>query len=381
MMQNNSNVKPKAAARRARRAQKGQAISNGNGPKPQKQLVPRNRSSLPSTGSVSAAFSRGIKMGGPRNVSRSKQSWRFVKRELVQNVTDAAAFTVTSLSINPGLAATFPWLASQAAKWEEYRFHHLQFEFITRSPTSATGSLVVAPDYDAMDPAPTTAAQITSYEDAVDDAYWKDQICVLRPESMFPMGPRKYVRSGVVSGDLKTYDVGRLHYAVEGTGTNVIGKLYVQYDIELFVPQVESSPTSEKTTVVTMISSESFATGVAEIITWDNFVVNPLGITVAGTGTFTLPAGAYLWSFIGTYADSAAETFLADVSVTGTAVGSTYQQQVRGAGVANQLLNVAIQGYAVSTGSNTLEVVTTLTGAAGTLSGPANQQSIVFRPA
>jgi len=97
----------------------------------------------------------------------------------------------------------------------------------------------MAPDYDAADVAPVSEQIISNYAEIVEDAPWKDICCVLRPSGMHALGPKKFVRfSTVASTDIKTYDVGTLFLAtVDGTAVNW-GKLWVEYDIEFFEPQL-----------------------------------------------------------------------------------------------------------------------------------------------
>lgn len=323
-------------------------------------------------------------MEGPRTISRTRQSWRFQRREFVTNINDSnGSLSVTSLALNPGLAGPFPWLSTQAAKWEEYKFHSLQFEYVTRTGSTTVGSVIIAPDYDATDPAPTTEAQITAYEDAVEDVPWKDQICVLRPDSMFPLGPRKFTRSGNVSGDLKTYDVGQLHIGVEGATTAVIGKLWVQYDVELFIPQIESAASSEKTSFFTMNAAQTYATGVPESVAWDNELVNPLGLSLGALGVITLPQGAYLVEYQGTFTDTAAEAFVGIVALlkNGVAASPGFAAVFSRPATAGQSQSVSLLGYVVSSGTDTIEIQANLAGAAGTLTSVADQQQLVIRPA
>lgn len=272
------------------KSNRANAKSNGNG-----KAVGRSGQSI-NPAAVAAAYSKNQKSREPQ-IKGSAKSTRIRHRELIGSVTGSVAFAAfNSYNINPGLAATFPWLSGQAEGWEQYRFHKLLFEYITRAPTSATGSVVLSPDYDALDAAPASEIAAMSYRDASEDAPWKDQRVVLDPSAMFPMGPRKYIRSGAVAGDLKTYDGGVLHVSTNGqAGTDGIGKLFVEYDVELFVPQTESAASASSNSTVSMwnlSANNAIATTVAEIIPFDEEIVNGLNITNTA-GVFSLPAGNY----------------------------------------------------------------------------------------
>lgn len=315
-------------------------------------------------------------------IDRSARGMRIRHSELIRSVAGSVAFTATKIVVNPGIAATFPWLAPQAVQWEQYRVHACQFRFVTRTGTSTVGSVLLAPDYDALDTTPTTEAQVSSYQDAVEDACWRDQCCKLRVDSMHPLGPRKYIRSAAVGADLKTYDVANLFLCtVEETGTDAIGKLWVDYDIEFFVPQTgDSTGSSETTTFRTQVAAQSIATGVAEPVEFDTLVVDPLGIGSPVVGVFTPPAGAYDIEAIVTLNDSAAEAFEGALSIRkngsalSPAVGS---DQANGGGS----LVLAARGYVVCNGTDTFQVNVTGVGAAGTLTVRANNSQIIIRPA
>jgi len=99
---------------------------------------------------------------------------------------------------------------------------------------------MLVPDYDAQDTAPISEQIASSYEDVSEDVPWKDIMVDLRKSSMFPMGPKKFVRSGPVpsGGDPKTFDAGTLFVCTtDGTAVNW-SKLWVEYDVTLHTPQL-----------------------------------------------------------------------------------------------------------------------------------------------
>jgi len=193
--------------------------------------------------SAASAYATGTSAMAPK-MEASRDSCRIVHRELLASITGSSAFAIAqSLALNPGLAATFPWLSTQARNWEQYRFNKLKFCYYTRTGSNMPGSVQLIPDYDAADAAPVSEQAASSYEDTVEDAPWKDIECQLRAAAMFPMGPKKYVRIGALSSnlDIKTYDAGTLFVATTDGTTVSWGKLWVEYDVTLFTPQNESS--------------------------------------------------------------------------------------------------------------------------------------------
>jgi len=193
--------------------------------------------------SVSAAYSTGQSTSAPI-INANRDSSRIIHREFVTNVSGSALFTVlATLALNPGLSATFPWLSTQAQGWESYRFNSLRACYYTRTGSNIPGSVMLIPDYDAADGAPPTEAIASTFEDISEDAPWKDIVCNLRPAAMHALGPKKFIRSQALTAnqDIKTYDVGNLFICtVDGT-TVSWGKLWLEYDISLYTPQLPPS--------------------------------------------------------------------------------------------------------------------------------------------
>jgi len=211
-----------------------------------KKNVTINRGGSLGQSSVASAYATGQKSQAPRIVA-SRDKSRIVHRELIANVSGAAtaAFTnALSFALNPGLSASFPWLSTQAQAWETYRFNKLRFCYYTRTGSTTVGSLQLVPDYDASDPAPTSEQIASSYEDVVEDVPWKDLCCDLRPSAMHSMGPKKFIRTGPAPAgtDIKNYDCGNLFVdTVDSAGAASWGKLWVEYDVDLYTPQLTPS--------------------------------------------------------------------------------------------------------------------------------------------
>jgi hypothetical protein len=252
---------------------------------------------------VGAAYASGQKTSAPR-ISASRDSSRIIHRELVSNITGSTAFTVANtLAINPGIAATFPWLSTQAPAWEQYRFNKLKFEYFTRTGSNIPGSFSIIPDYDAADAAPLSEQIASSYEDVCEDAPWKDMVCTLRPSAMHSTGPRKFIRTGPLAAnlDIKTYDVANVFLAtVDGTAVSW-GKLWVEYDITLFTPQLPAGGFA--------LSAQHFNPALNAAPTTANILGNAVGVsnatssalaTVAGSVVTFLQAGKFLVNYSAT---------------------------------------------------------------------------------
>jgi hypothetical protein len=315
--------------------------------------------------------------------SVDRNSRRIVHRELIGTVNGSIAFTVNKYSLNPGLVRTFPWLSTQAAGWEQYRFNKLEFQFVTRTATSTVGSVIMAPDYDPLDPNPTSEAYASSYMDATENATWVDQVCRLSTKAMFPLGPRKYIRSSNIAGDLRTFDCGNFFLCtVEEVGADAIGKLWVEYDVELSVPQLVPSAA-----VATRLSyyqntggAQALVTTVTEAVEADTVVVDALGIGTPVTGVFTPPAGTYLVTCAVCIADSAAEVMTSDLyfyknGVIVPALVSRQYMTMPAGGVIQQHLMT----YVSCNGTDTINFAVNVTGAAGALTLRDDSTAITFQ--
>lgn len=334
----------------------------------------------PSVKAEAAPIARSAKSRSSEPVVKGGyRSTRIKHRELLGSVAGATSFTVqSSYVLNPGMAATFPWLSTQATGWEQYRFHSLCFCYIPRCATTKVGSVILAPDYDSLDAAPSSELIATSYRDASEGASWQDLKCQLAPAALHPIGPRKYIREGSIAfGDYKTYDGGRLHVcSTEQDDTANVGKLWVDYDVEFFVPQAEdaSAPSSRYVGLLTTGSNQGFTTGAGAILQFSTEVANPLGLSNS-SGTITLPKGCYLVRYHFNAGDSSAEAFTVTAILRKNAVSAGGQCIVGPASVAaGGDWHAAGEYIIASDGDDTVDLFVTLTGAAGTLTVTSGAQ-------
>jgi hypothetical protein len=312
----------------------------------------KNLSSGPPLVAVAAAYAKGQRSSAPR-IEATRDQVRIVHRELIGSITGSVVFTTSqTVALNPGLPASFPWLATQAQAWERYRFNRLRFCYYTRTGSNVPGSVMMIPDYDASDAAPFSEQIASTYEDVEEDAPWKDIECELRPASLHALGPSKFVRTNVLSAnlDIKTYDAGNFFLAtVDGTAVSW-GKLWVEYDVTLMTPQLNpagsgvivsqhlsgSTPTTAAllgAAPVTASNSANLVGLVGEVLTFNQAgkfsVVYAVDATtsVTQTGVPTLSANASystLGSFGSTvFAGGSGTGGFAQYAIVNVVVGST----------------------------------------------------------
>jgi hypothetical protein len=273
---------------------------------------------------AASAYATG-QVGEAPLVTATRETCRVTHREFIGNVTGTVAFTIAqTLAINPGIAATFPWLSVIAQNWETYRFRKLRLCYYTRTGTNVPGSVIMAHDPDASDPAPASEQIMTTYEMCVEDAPWKDIMMAFSLLGMNDIGPRKFVRTAALAAnqDIKLYDSGNAFVAtVDGTAVSW-GKLWLEYDIDFFTPQLPPLGAA------LVVGGQIVGAGVFT-------AANPLGTTPAADAqavgiaadalsnvSFTNPA-TYLvqFSVVGTVVSALAIT--AGANATATAVAAT----------------------------------------------------------
>ena len=198
---------------------------------------------------------RGRIQGGPqltgkgdtRNAFGNKASMPVEETEYVAEITPTAfpAFSLQQFAINPGQAGTFPWLANIARNFDKYEFDLL--EFIYRREVSEfanngqTGKVMLAFDPDASDPAPISKQQLEAMDPHVDGMPCENMVLRVPASVLRQMNASWFVRPGAqpANTDLKTYDIGVLYVACQGTAANtVVGELHVHYRLRLRVPNL-----------------------------------------------------------------------------------------------------------------------------------------------
>jgi hypothetical protein len=164
-------------------------------------------------------------------------------REYIQDFSGTTAFTNNLFALNPGIDTTFPWLASVAGNYQEYRFHGLMFEFRALTTdfanTGTPGVVVMATNYNADVPVYATKQQMENSEFAVSTKPTMNLRHMIECAPGQTINPTKYLRAGAVptGQDLRLYDQGTFQFATQGSSNAVIlGELWVTYCVEFFKP-------------------------------------------------------------------------------------------------------------------------------------------------
>jgi hypothetical protein len=222
--------------------------------------------------------------GGPPAFGPIDHVTRIQHREFIQNLTGSTAFSGQGYNINPGLSGTFPWLSQIAQNYEKYRFNGLCFYFNPTSGTAvgstntALGVVGGVTQYDPDEAELTTKQQAENYTGCVSGAPFKPKIFPVECKRRDNPIKQYFVREGALpSGDeLKFHDVGKFQWFTAGMqASNVVGELWVTYDVSFYIPRMPSGGNVVKTA----IWSGSTLTGVA--------AAAPLGTALALADQFS----------------------------------------------------------------------------------------------
>lgn len=165
-------------------------------------------------------------------------------REFIKDIiTDPTGsnFKIESFAVQPGNAATFPWLSTIAQNYEQYYVHGIQFLFRSSAGDNTTsgqaGNVVMAAEYNVNAPAYTNKQYM---ENSVGAKSTKQQNSMIF--TMMHVDNVFFTRQGAIpTGDsLKFYDHSIFQISTQGfQGNNFnAGELWVAYKITFLKPQV-----------------------------------------------------------------------------------------------------------------------------------------------
>lgn len=248
----------------------------------------------------------------PPVIKRNKPgSCTMAHEEFLFDVTGTIAFTVANkIEVNPGLFASFPWLAAEAQGWERFRFKRLSYRLVTSTGSTTPGTIILAPDYDAADIQPSTQQIALAYEDRLVAAPWELSRVMNLPVARLNAAYKQYYcRSGPVAAnqDVKTYDPLNIYVCTVGGTAVSWGKLFVSYEVEFFSPQIPSAgfrPSGGQITgggaitganplgsvPVAKVLNSGFTVGATSIISFLALGDYTISLSVAGTVITAFPA-------------------------------------------------------------------------------------------
>lgn len=228
-------------------------------------------------------------------------------KEFVCSVKGSIGYAVQRFFLlQPGDSNTFPWLSGLASRYQQYRIKGMVFHYVPTSGTAVSGSnpalgaVMLQTSYRVNDTPPTSKAEMMN-------EYWASEAA---PSESFchpiECDPREnpfsvhYIRDAPVPANDSPmmYDIGVTYVATQGMpgDGNIVGDLWVTYEIELTKPMVLSSVTGN--VGYTVISGTTPAPGnwlpAVGLSTIGNtgftWVSNTLNFPLGATGTYMVLA-------------------------------------------------------------------------------------------
>jgi len=307
-------------------------------------------------------------------------------KEFLTSITGSQAFSVGRFFLlQPGDSNTFPWLSGLAHRFQQYRIKGMVFHYIPSSGTAvsgtnpALGTVMIQTTYRANDSPPASKAEMMN-------EYWASEAA---PSEAFchpiECSPREnpfmthYIRTlPVPVGETPMmYDLGKTFIATQGMPAdgNVVGDLWVTYEIELSKPNITSNVSTDvMSATLTGAADATHPLGNASL-----GVSGSIACTASGN-TLTFPLGL-VGEFVVTFINQATATaYIAGAltytncfanGVGGTASASLSTRLTAGAGVLDRVatslgvvLNdpsaVATIGFGNPTITGTLDFITIL---------------------
>ncbi len=169
-------------------------------------------------------------------------------REFVCSLNGSTGFTVQkTLQLNPGLAASFPWLAALATRFQEYEFKGLVWHYVPTSgtfngTTAALGSVMLQTTYRATDSGPSSKVEMLNEYCATETVPYETSAHPVECDPKENPFSVHYIRNTpITSGEPLMYDLGTTFVATQGMSTtDTVGDLWVTYEVELKKPIITS---------------------------------------------------------------------------------------------------------------------------------------------
>lgn len=251
------------------------------------------------------------------------------KREYLGDISSGLANTwaiAAEIPLNPGLAASFPFLSAIAQNFQECSINGMVFEFVStsgnalNSTNTALGSVQMFTQYRSNANPPTNKIEAVNEYFSTDAKPSENFMHAIECDPKERPLNIQYVRGAAVPAgdDPKLYDLGTFYVGVSGMqAANVnVGELWVTYDVTLRKPiptsnQALYSNSAHYVLTAPAVGGNYFGTSRTAYFTYPSGLVqnqDNIGITVTGS-VITFPAGTvgnYLMCYSANGASTAA---------------------------------------------------------------------------
>lgn len=246
-----------------------------------------------------AAIVRNGRSGEP-TISNKGKVTRVKHVEMFADVLGSVPFSLHTFVLNPGNSKLFPWLSAMAQSWEHYRFERVSIEFQPIVGTSANGLIALAPDYNLVEPVPTSMPDLMVTPGAARSQTFIPMKMHVDAKRMNLVTPWKYItHEGEYQDQPALYDSALIQLAVEGADTHdgvLVGNLFISYEVAFMTPQVDRAitPVGGVFSASKPASSGLLpADGTPQSFHWSDIIINTLGLVSDDNKSVKIPAGTY----------------------------------------------------------------------------------------
>jgi len=161
-----------------------------------------------------------------------------IHREFLTDVTSSGSTDYAVLDtfiMNPANSNSFPWLSGIAPNFEKFCFEKLCLHFVTQSPTSSPGSVMIIPIYDVDAPIPATKSDALQLVDTVRSPAWQES-CAMLPRDRLCNYKDYFVK--IDPTDQKLSVPAKVTIAASGTSDSspTTGEIWIEYAIRMKCP-------------------------------------------------------------------------------------------------------------------------------------------------
>jgi len=173
-----------------------------------------------------------------------KDGFTIRHREYIGDIFGSIGFNTSIYPVNPGLSASFPWLAQVAGAFEQYSFSGIVYEFVSScgnalsSSNNALGIVAMSADYNVAN---GFFINLQECQNSMFCASGKPSTNIMLPiecdKAQNPMS-QLYTRSTALlaNQNIQFYDLCNVQVSTQGqqVGGINLGQLWVTYDIKFF---------------------------------------------------------------------------------------------------------------------------------------------------
>ncbi len=189
-------------------------------------------------------------------VTGSKGTIRIMHKELVATcvtLNSLAPFVNNGVSLSSGSSpynvnamsrVSFPWLASIAGNYDQYRFRRLRLVYVPLCPTSTFGRVSLVYDPDSSDAIPSDRVGLSNMACAAEGPIWGQ---VKLDVKLSDTNKWYYGATSSIGSTIGAYlNQGQFAFCTYGTSSAIdCGEVYAIYDVELKDPQPSTMTVNE----------------------------------------------------------------------------------------------------------------------------------------